>query len=386
MDLVIFGGGDVPQMQGKIDSKLHAPASHARFALVKILFITRTFGPVGGMERYVFDTARELVLRGHEVTALCRNAAPGAAEDSGVKTVEIPTAPARRGWHDRYVFRDAVTEFFADPVNRDAFDIVHSHENTVEQHVSTEHGPCTAHGLRRAPWKLLDFSARKNLAIEKQKFAGPRLAALVSCAQRVQDIALREYPQLGRKITEVITPAYSYLQPVERTRDAGRRVLGFIGRDWKRKGLPKAIEAFRLLRDGSPAWTMLVAGCPAETLPVSLRNIDGVTLLGRADPQDFFGRIDVVIHPARDEPFGMVVSEALTCGVPVVASDQCGCNDHLETDGLHVLPVGADASAWASACSDAAGQTFAPIARRTWADVAVEHEELYKRVIAGRHR
>lgn len=354
--------------------------------MLKILYIVRTFAPVGGMERYVFEVTREMVLRGHSVTALCRTVDEELAADAGVEVIKLHPKPAKRGWHDRYVFRDVVTEFFAAPSNKHRFDITHSHDNTLEQDVSTEHGPCTAYGLRQKPWKHLDYSARKNLAIETQKFHGPNLQALVSCAQRVENIALREYPFLAQKITRVITPAYSYLQPVARDSSRPPRVLGFMGRDWKRKGLPKALEVFRQLRRQDPAWTMLIAGCPAETLPGRLvRSLPaGAHILGRTDPQDFFGKIDVLVHPAKDEPFGMVMSEALSCGVPVVFSDQCGAAAHLQSAGLRVLPVEAPVADWASACHDLVGRPFPPLATRIWSDVAAEHEHLYEAVLRAK--
>jgi UDP-glucose:(heptosyl)LPS alpha-1,3-glucosyltransferase len=351
--------------------------------MLRIAYIVRPFGPVGGMERYVFETAREMVKRGHHVAALCRSVDESSVAGSGVEVIKLNTKPAKRGWHDRYVFRDAVTEFFSDPANRRRFDIVHSHENTIEQDVTTEHGPCTAYGLRLKPWKRLDFSARKNLAIEKQKFHGPNLKALVSCAQRVQDIALREYPHLARKITKVITPAYTYLQTVAKDPARPARVLGFMGRDWKRKGLPKALEIFSVLRQQDPSWSMLIAGCPAESLPANLVRVlpQGAQLLGRTDPQEFFNKIDVLVHPATDEPFGMVMSEALTCGVPAVFSDQCGAADHLQSAGLRVLSTKAPTSEWSTTCKDLAGRPFAPPTSRTWEDVAAEHEELYLLVL-----
>jgi UDP-glucose:(heptosyl)LPS alpha-1,3-glucosyltransferase len=346
---------------------------------VRILYITRTFGPVGGMERYAFEVACEMVRCGHQVSALCRSFDESSVAGCGVEVIKLNPKPAIRGWHDRYVFRDVVNEFLADPAGRGRFDIIHSHENTVGQHVSTEHGPCTANGLRLKPWKYFDFSARKNLAIETNKFRTPSLRALVSCSQRVQDIAVLEYPFLADKITRVITPAYTYLQPVAKDPARKPRVLGFMGRDWKRKGLPKAIEIFRHLRRQDPSWTMLIAGCPAQSLPDKIvRTLpERAELLGRTNPQEFFGRIDILVHPATDEPFGMVMSEALTCGVAVVFSDQCGAARHLQSEGLRVLSVNAPVSDWACSCSELAGRRFKSFASRTWSDLAAEHEELY---------
>lgn len=337
------------------------------------------------MERYAFEVAREMGGRGHEVSALCRSVDETSVAGCGVEIIKLNPKSAKRGWHDRYVFRDAVNAFLADPAAREQFDLIHSHENTVGQHVSTEHGPCTAHGLRLKPWKYLDYSARKNLAIETDKFRTPSLRALVSCSQRVQDIAVREYSFLSGKITRVITPAYSYLRPVAKNPLRKPRVLGFMGRDWKRKGLPKAIEIFRHLRRQDPSWTMLIAGCPAASLPDSIvRTLpEDAELLGRVDPQEFFGRIDILVHPATDEPFGMVISEALACGVPVVFSDECGAVDHLQSDSLRVLPVDAPVSDWANACGVLAGRIFAIPASRTWSDTADEHEELYEGILSS---
>jgi UDP-glucose:(heptosyl)LPS alpha-1,3-glucosyltransferase len=351
---------------------------------LRLLYITRTFGPVGGMERYAFEVAREMARRGHQVSALCRSVDEESVAGCSVEIIKLNPKPAKRGWHDRYVFRDAVNEFLADPAVCGKFDIIHSHENTVGQHVSTEHGPCTAQGLRLKPWKNFDYSARKNLAIETEKFRTPSLRALVSCSRRVQDIVVREYPFLADTITRIITPAYTYLQPTAKDPSRRPRVLGFLGRDWKRKGLPKAIEIFRNVRSQDPSWTMLIAGCPAESLPGKLVSAfpEGAELLGRTDPQEFFGRIDVLAHPATDEPFGMVMSEALTCGVPVVFSDQCGAAAHLRSDGLRVLPVDAPVSDWARAVGDLAGCTFAVPEARTWSDVAAEHERLYEEIPA----
>jgi hypothetical protein len=56
----------------------------------------------------------------------------------------------------------------------------------------------------------------------------------------------------------------------------------------------------------------------------------------------------------------------------------------LQSDGLRVLPVTAPAAAWARVCAELAGQSFTPLASRTWSDVAAEHEELYQSVLARR--
>ena len=352
---------------------------------LKILYIVQTFAPVGGMERYVFETAREMVSRGHEVTALCRATDAGQASQISVGTVVVRPEPSIRGWQDRLVFREAVSEFFRKKSEHRAFDIIHSHENTVEQDVSTEHGPCTLAGLRRAPWKFLDYSALRNLLLERAKLCSRSLSAVVSCSTQVEETVLSAYPQLREELHAVIPPAYSYLTRTETTAKSGF-TLGFIGADWKRKGLPKALEIFRNLRARDARWTMIIAGVEESRLSrkVIASLPEGVTVAGRVAAREFFGTIDVLVHPAKDEPFGMVIAEALSAGVPTVVSNRCGCAAHLKAGGLNIVELRRTAEDWANACAEIRGKNAQLISHRTWADVAADHEKLYERVLSER--
>lgn len=48
----------------------------------------------------------------------------------------------------------------------------------------------------------------------------------------------------------------------------------------------------------------------------------------------WYGRADVFVHPAPDEPWGVSVNEALACGVPVVAASGVGAGGELITPGV----------------------------------------------------
>lgn len=60
----------------------------------------------------------------------------------------------------------------------------------------------------------------------------------------------------------------------------------------------------------------------------------------RDDIPELLNEIDMLIHAARQEPFGRVLLEAAAAGVPIVATDVGGTSEML-TDGLHAVLVGA---------------------------------------------
>jgi glycosyltransferase involved in cell wall biosynthesis len=61
----------------------------------------------------------------------------------------------------------------------------------------------------------------------------------------------------------------------------------------------------------------------------------------RGDVAKILPEADVLVHAARQEPFGRVLLEAAACGVPIVATNVGGTSEML-TDGVHALLVPPD--------------------------------------------
>jgi phosphatidylinositol alpha-mannosyltransferase len=126
--------------------------------------------------------------------------------------------------------------------------------------------------------------------------------------------------------------------------------VGFLGRPSVEKGVVVLAEAMRVLgkrRDDPPR--LLLAGEPrfvGETerraVQEALRPIDAlVDRPGWIDPHDFFSQVDVAVFPSVwQEPFGLVVAEAMSARVPFVVSDAGALPEVAGPDHPWVAPAG----------------------------------------------
>ncbi len=133
-----------------------------------------------------------------------------------------------------------------------------------------------------------------------------------------------------------------------RTRSQGRAVrLGFAARLRGFKGGVLAVHAIaELARRGIDA-ELWVAGegkdgtrMSAEALRLGIA--DRVRMLGRVSPMEpFLDSIDLLLHPALREPYGLACAEALAAGAPVVATAVDGLGEVVEhgVTGLCVEPT-----------------------------------------------
>ena len=127
---------------------------------------------------------------------------------------------------------------------------------------------------------------------------------------------------------------------VARYRLAGRRVALYFGGLKPRKNLGLLVEAWRALAPRHPDTTLLIAGggpllgeLRAQVSRLGLE--DRVVFTGyvaEAEKADHFNLGDVFLFPSAMEGFGLVVAEAMSTGLPVVASNR-GSIPELVVDG-----------------------------------------------------
>jgi glycosyltransferase involved in cell wall biosynthesis len=100
--------------------------------------------------------------------------------------------------------------------------------------------------------------------------------------------------------------------------------VGLIGQIAPHKGHSDAIEAMRMLGTG---FRLLIAGKGESSYEAMLKQKSAelpIEFLGFLQPMEFFKKIDILIVPSWEEPFGIVLLEAMASGIPVIATDRGG--------------------------------------------------------------
>lgn len=278
----------------------------------------------GGIETMVADLVEQLTRRGNEVTLL------GAGRDLTSATRFVPVfgePPSSR-------LGEAVPEvLYAAAVGRIledlAVDVVHDHSvagpllarGRRVPTVVTMHGPVDAeHG---------DLMAELGRTVH---------VVAISQAQRDErtDINWAGMVHHALDVTQ-----YPYAEQKD-------DVVLWMGRFTPDKGPGLAIDAAQAA--GLPIVLAGKRSEPAEQeffdAEIAPRLGEGVTYVGEADAQEkreLCARARALVFPIQwEEPFGMVMLEALACGTPVVATDRGSVAEIVE-DGVTGIVVPADA-------------------------------------------
>jgi len=98
------------------------------------------------------------------------------------------------------------------------------------------------------------------------------------------------------------------------------------------KRIPDIIKAFKLISEEIKCSLILIGNGPersrAEKLAKNLKVNDRTQFLGNVkNVHDILGKSDLFLLPSEDESFGLAALEAMSCQVPVVASDTGGLRE-----------------------------------------------------------
>lgn len=344
--------------------------------------VVRRYGPVGGMERYVWELTRALAASGLRVTVVCEHC--HAERPPGIEVHELGEIAPRPRWLSLLRFSRRVAAWLRAQPQPGA--LIHSHERLGVHHVTTFHGPPFATIRERGWWRRASLRVAMQLHLERRELFAASVRAVVPNSLLIQRQLEQYYPTVAARLVAPIPPGVGEV-PLRAARPvpADGGIIGFIGKEWKRKGLPHAAHIVAELKRRRPQLQFWVAGPAAdEVAPLLAQCGDSARLLGWTErPFELYGQFDLLLHPAAAEPYGMVVAEALAARVPVVVSRACGVASDLSASDGAVLALDAPLADWVDACDRQLGRSEPPQSwRRRWQDVAADYARLYATLAA----
>lgn len=329
----------------------------------------------GGAERSFVDLARALAARGHSVLAIGDPrgvALASLADESGIECVAVRCF----GSWDRIAEHHMRHEFA-----RFRPAVVHAHLARA------------AHLGGRAAQALGIPTLAKTHNLVNLKYY-QHIDCLVPTT-RLQETYLRDRgiaPDAMQRI-----PNFSLLEPVHAVPAPGRapyRIVS-LGRFVAKKGFDVLIAACAQLVDAGCEVTLDLAGEGPDrgSLEQAIQRhglATRVRLQGWVDDvRAFLDGADLFVLPSHDEPFGIVLLEAMACGIPIVATRTAGPSEVLGDEAALLAPTG-DAEALAAAMraslGDPAAQARAAIALERYRtmfsaeQVVTQYLDLYARL------
>jgi glycosyltransferase involved in cell wall biosynthesis len=224
-------------------------------------------------------------------------------------------------------------------------------------------GPAAAMTGRRAAWLQAGLPTG-TAAIDRAATAVP--AAGVLTVSRAGDAAQRALRP--RRPTHLVHPGVD-IERFDARRVSDRRsvrtrlglpidapIFGSVGRFERMKGFDVILDAAALLRSAYPDACCVLVGAPhppdagyVDELRSRARRLglDGnVVFAGHQDdPETWMQAMDVFVLASHNEPFGMVVIEAMALGKPVVATAEGGPTDVITSERQGTLVPWGDARA-----------------------------------------
>jgi glycosyltransferase involved in cell wall biosynthesis len=179
-----------------------------------------------------------------------------------------------------------------------------------------------------AAWSLGHKAWRKRIAWRLYQRRDLQIAAVLHATSRSE---ADEFRALGLTNPIALVPngvEVPRLPPRSLSADSKTRTVLFLSRLHPKKGLEHLIDAWRELKP--VGWRLLLAGPADDRYAAQIKfriqhagivaDVQWVGSVDGAAKWELYRSSDVFVLPSYNENFGLVVAEALACGVPVITT------------------------------------------------------------------
>ena len=314
-----------------------------------VAIVYRNLAGLSGVPNIVFAHAKALVDAGYTVDLIAEKLDMQRAVDTGAGYHLVKRLPGSRWWkRSRFARRaDKLTE---------KYDFVVGHGHHFQQQVLTLHN-C----VQLANEYIFGADAVKpdvDARLQESIFGKGRYRFCAANSELMRHDLLQRY-NVSDECMRVIYPGYN----AERFNVDGRQLHKEQIRQQLR--LTESQLLIGLITSGAfekRAVDVFIQS--VASLPVRIREMIKVLIAGKSsqpeyyrkmadelglsgivffntvvpDVERYFHALDIAVHPARFEEFGLTVVEAMACGVPVILNKRVGAAELLPAEARRELP------------------------------------------------
>ena len=305
------------------------PCDVMKLGLLYHQFISR-----GGLEGYLWEFAKQLAGRGHELTLV------GSWVEDRFRALArevrvIPPPPLPSGWMlKKFARRSAAM------VPELGCDLTLGFGRTFRQDVHRAGGGCHRVYSRMLPEeKQRRWKNQWELAVEERLYTGGQTRHFVVNASRIAEELQEEYAVPAERISVIHTGVDTeHFQPGDGREsrvelgvgEESRAVVLFVSLDHRRKGLETALGAMELLKDA----VLWIVGAELDGEWGRMITEKGLESRVRSfgpqpDLRPFYQAADVFVHPTRYDACANTVLQSMACGLTGVISSRDGARDFI---------------------------------------------------------
>ncbi len=281
----------------------------------------------GGVQTHIRELTKHLQDEGHQVSVFAPVSDEERVNESWLVNAGKPISIPVNGSVARVLFGPIASSRVKQWITQGDFDLLHLHEPAIPSlsllACSAATGPMVGTFHVSSPKQKAIYAIGPILEPIVEKLTA-RIAVSESARQTLKDHFDTDAVVIPNGIE---SSQYSSAQPTIHWRNP--HTLGFIGRfEESRKGLQILLDALPIIARFVPDVRLLVAG-PGDgdelikKLDIGLRNrIVFLGFLSEQEKASFLKSINIYVAPnTGGESFGIILTEALSAGTPVVGSD-----------------------------------------------------------------